>query len=215
MWWLYLDESGDLGFDFVNKKPSNFFTICILATSQKTSNTQFKTAVNRTLKNKLNRKKGKTRVIEELKATSTNLQIKEYAWRHIKDHTFGIYSLTLNKRRVYERLAQNKHRVYNFVARKVIDKLPFEKADGGVQLIVDKSKGKKQIREFNDYIRNQLEGRISPDVSLDFTHADSKNWPGIQWADMFAWGVFQKYERKNLEWYNVFKDKIQLDEQYL
>ena len=31
MWYLYLDESGDLGFDFVNKKPSKFFTIAILA----------------------------------------------------------------------------------------------------------------------------------------------------------------------------------------
>lgn len=30
MWFLYLDESGDLGFDFVNKKPSKFFTIAIL-----------------------------------------------------------------------------------------------------------------------------------------------------------------------------------------
>ncbi len=30
MWYLYLDESGDLGFDFVNKKPSKFFTITIL-----------------------------------------------------------------------------------------------------------------------------------------------------------------------------------------
>lgn len=27
MWLLYLDESGDLGFDFVNKRPSNHFTI--------------------------------------------------------------------------------------------------------------------------------------------------------------------------------------------
>jgi hypothetical protein len=26
-----LDESGDLGFDFVNKKPSKFFTITVLA----------------------------------------------------------------------------------------------------------------------------------------------------------------------------------------
>jgi len=31
MWFLYLDESGDLGFDFVNRKPSKFFTITILA----------------------------------------------------------------------------------------------------------------------------------------------------------------------------------------
>lgn len=31
MLYLYLDESGDLGFDFVNKKPSEHFTVCVLA----------------------------------------------------------------------------------------------------------------------------------------------------------------------------------------
>jgi hypothetical protein len=31
MLYLYLDESGDLGFDFVNKKPSKFFVVTILA----------------------------------------------------------------------------------------------------------------------------------------------------------------------------------------
>ena len=30
MWYLYLDESGDLGFDFVTKRPSNFFTVTVL-----------------------------------------------------------------------------------------------------------------------------------------------------------------------------------------
>lgn len=31
MLYLYLDESGDLGFDFFAKKPSRFFTVTILA----------------------------------------------------------------------------------------------------------------------------------------------------------------------------------------
>ncbi len=30
MLYLYLDESGDLGFDFFTKKPSKFFTITIM-----------------------------------------------------------------------------------------------------------------------------------------------------------------------------------------
>ncbi|MBU1291133.1 DUF3800 domain-containing protein, partial [bacterium] len=30
MYYLYLDESGDLGFDLVNKNSSKFFTVCIL-----------------------------------------------------------------------------------------------------------------------------------------------------------------------------------------
>lgn len=32
--YLYLDESGDLGFDFVNKKPSGFFIITLLGISE-------------------------------------------------------------------------------------------------------------------------------------------------------------------------------------
>ena len=30
MFYIYLDESGDLGFDFEAKKPSKFFTITLL-----------------------------------------------------------------------------------------------------------------------------------------------------------------------------------------
>jgi hypothetical protein len=31
MIFLYLDESGDLGFDFVNKRPSKYFVVTVLA----------------------------------------------------------------------------------------------------------------------------------------------------------------------------------------
>ncbi len=71
MWWLYLDESGDLGFDFVNKKPSEFFTICILATSHRETNSRMKTAVKRTLRRKLNHKA--KRVVTELKGVFFSL----------------------------------------------------------------------------------------------------------------------------------------------
>lgn len=162
MWWLYLDESGDLGFDFVNTKPSRFFTVCILATSHKETDVAFRVAVKRTLRHKLNPPGKRSRMVDELKATATTLAIKQYAWNQIAGCTFGIYCLTLNKRKVFERLANDKDRVYNYVARLVIDRVPFEKADTGVQLVVDKSKGRRQIEDFNSYIERQLKGRIPP-----------------------------------------------------
>jgi hypothetical protein len=76
MWWLYLDESGDLGFDFENKTPSNFFTICILATSSAETNRRFKYAVKKTLKRKVNR--GRHKPVAELHAHSTSLSAKQY-----------------------------------------------------------------------------------------------------------------------------------------
>lgn len=213
MWYLYLDESGDLGFDFVNKKPSRFFTVCILATSQRESFLKIRQAVRKTIRRKLNKPKGNK--IQELKGTNTALAVKCYFYQQIKDVTFGLYSMTLNKRRVYERLTYEKDRVYNFIARKVLDQISFEKASFRVQVVIDKSKSKPEVVEFNNYIFQQLEGRLDPKVSMNIDHLISHQDAVLQATDLFAWGIFQKYERKNEEWYRVFKNKVLFDEIYL
>lgn len=215
MWYLYLDESGDLGFDFVNKKPSKYFTVTILATSSYETNKRFSAAIRKTLARKLNRKKNKKRLVHELKATGTTLEIKKYAYTLIKAEKFGLYSITLNKKRVFEQLTKNKERTYNWVARQVLDQIPFEKADGRVQLIIDKSKSKPEIQEFNQYIQAQLSGKIPPAVPLNIQHRESHETPGLQYADLFCWGFFQKYERHNTEWFIEFKEKVLFDKLYL
>ena len=57
MWHLYLDESGDLGFDFVNKKPSKFFTITILAVSSDERNKALISATKKVIRKKIKSKK--------------------------------------------------------------------------------------------------------------------------------------------------------------
>src|SRR4030042_3861054 len=177
VWFLYLDESGDLGFDFVNKKPSKFFTITILAIRGSENNRMMIKAVKKTLSRKLNRKKS---VDAELKGARAVLEIKKYFFGQIKGLKFAIYSLTLNKKRVYERLTRNKERVYNYISRLVLDKIPFEKAQEPVMLILDKSKRQKQIWDFNQYIFRQLKGRLDPKVPLDIKHKDSQQYFGLQ-----------------------------------
>jgi len=212
MWFLYLDESGDLGFDFVNKKPSKFFTITILAIRGPVNNRLLIKAVKKTLARKLNRKKSST---EELKGTKTVLKIKKYFYTQTKGLKFAIYALTLNKRRVYERLIKDKERVYNYISRLVLDKIPFEKAQEPVMLILDKSKTQKQIWDFNQYVFRQLKGRLDPRVPLDIKHQDSRQYYGLQAVDLFSWGIFRKYEKKDSEWFNIFKEKVAFEEQYL
>ncbi len=73
---LFLDESGDLGFDFVNKKPSKFFTITILVLSSTDANRKLIKAIKKTLSRKLNLK-NKNKV-HELKGSSTTMEIKKY-----------------------------------------------------------------------------------------------------------------------------------------
>lgn len=213
MWWLYLDESGDLGFDFVNKKPSEFFTICILATSSRATNKHFGYAVKKTLKRKVNHRR--KNLVAELHAYDTSFAVKKYLYDQLEGHTFGIYALTLNKRRVFDSLATDKPRVYNYVARLVIDAIPFERADGNVLLTVDKSKGSAQREEFNRYITTQLQGRLDPKVSLDIKHEDSAKSPGIQLVDMFAWAIHRKYEQREQSTLRLFEERIRFEERYL
>ena len=66
MWYLYLDESGDLGFDFVNKRPSKFFTVSILAVSCQDTNRKLLKAAKITLRRKLNPAKHQKRMVQYL-----------------------------------------------------------------------------------------------------------------------------------------------------
>jgi len=216
MWYLYLDESGDLGFDFVNKHPSKFFTVTILATKGQVNNKAIIKAVKKTLARKLNPRGHRQRIVQELKGTSTKLEVKKYFYTLIKNIHFGLYSVTLNKKRVFQHLGEDKAHVYNFIARLVLDQLPLEKAGTRIYLYLDKSKGGAGIEDFNQYIETQLQGRLDPNVPLDLFHKDSREIKPLQAADIFSWGIFRKYEKRDTDWYEVYaKEKIVFETIYL
>ena len=209
MLYLYLDESGDLGFDFFAKKPSKYFTVTVMLVYGMESRKRIAKAVKRTLQNKL-AKKG-----TELKGAKQSIEVKRYFYRHVESVPFELYALTLNKRRVYDYLSQKKDRVYNFIARKVLDVIPFVNASVRVGLVIDRSKSKKEIREFDEYLIRQLNSRIEPRIPLDIDHHLSHEDLPLQAVDLFSWGIFRKYEKDDMEWFDVFKGKIKYDEVYL
>ena len=215
MLYLYLDESGDLGFDFVNKKPSKFFTIYIMAVEGGVGRKRIIKMVERTMRRKLNPKNKRTRMVQELKATSTTLPIKKYFYRNIQAVDFSIYSITLNKKRVFSHLAEDKSRVYNWVARLLLDQINFSTTQSRIHLVIDKSKSKPEIAEFNRYISQQIKGKIDPKIPLVINHLDSCQDACLSAVDLFAWGVFRKYEKRDKEWYEVYSKKVKFDDVYL
>jgi hypothetical protein len=88
MWFLYLDESGDLGFDFSTKHPSRFFTVCILVVQGIEQNRRILAAVKKTIRRKLSR-----RVRPELKGTRTSLGVRTHFYEQIENVPFDIYAL--------------------------------------------------------------------------------------------------------------------------
>ncbi len=210
MWYLYLDESGDLGFDFVNKKPSKFFTITVLAVRNDNQKKLAK-AVKITLRRKFKEKQK----VDELKGAKCPISIKKYFYNQAKDVKFAVYAITLNKIRVYDRLRKDKERVYNYVTRLVLEQIPFHNADNRVEIVIDRSKTKENIAEFNRYIIRQIKSKFDPNVPLNIYHHNSEQDFCLQAVDMFCWGIFRKYENDDCEWMNVYKEKIIYDEQYL
>ena len=211
---IYLDESGDLGFDFSKRKTSRKFVITVLVCDGADAIQGFRKAVRRSLKNKLNSKRNLT---NELKGTNTTHAIKEYFFRQLTSDGWRIYSVILNKNRVYDNLRtkQGKKKLYNFLARFVLEKIDLTKAGSVVNLVVDRSKTSAEIRDFNSYVENQLQGLLPLVVPLFITHELSCNNPGLQAVDLFCWGMFRKYEKNDTKWYKVFQKEISYEGEYL
>ena len=213
MLYLYLDESGDLGFDFVNKKPSAFFTICVLAIKGRDNDRALANVVRAVLRRRhflTNNKDG-----QELKGYTALPEMKQLFYKKTGTINFKLYSVTLNKKRVYQHLAMDKDRTYNYIARLALEHVNFKDAAVRVIMTVDKSKSRKGVIVFNDYVISQIKSFIDPLVPLDIIHVNSQESPGLQAADMFAWGIFRKYEKADMEWFNVFKARVCLDKLYL
>lgn len=214
---IYLDESGDLGFDFTKKKTSKKFVITLLVCYSAAARKEFRKVVRRTLKNKLNRTKNKSRHVAELKGTTTTLEIKRYLFRNIKSNDWAIYALALNKQRVNSDLRSKtgKKKLYNFLSRLLLEKLALSNARRNVELVVDRSKNKAETKDFNQYLTNQLEALLPLNTALYISHLSSIESAELQAADMFSWGIFRKYENNDKLWYDVFKDKIKFKTEYL
>lgn len=211
---IFLDESGDLGFDFNKPKTSRKFVITLLVCENAEAIDGFRRGVRRTLKNKLNNRKNKS---QELKGTNTTQVIKEYFYRHVSPDGWQIYSVILNKSRVYDSLRTKlgKKKLYNFLARFLLEKIDLSKAGNTVNLIMDRCKNKEEIKDFNSYVENQLQGLLPLDIPLFITHELSHNNSGLQAVDLFCWGIFRKHEGEDEEWYRVYRSAIAYEGEYL
>lgn len=215
--YIFLDESGDLGFNFAKPKTSRYFVISLLVCQDKQTQDGFRRAVARTLKNKLNHRKNSLRAVAELKGTGTSFAIKQYFFRQLPANGWKIYSVTLNKPRVGEHLSTQagKKKLYNFLARFILEKVQFSEDVRQVNLVVDRCKNKEEIKDFNQYVVNQLEALLPLNARLNIDHLGSHESAGLQAVDLFCGGIARKDGMGDAEWYAVFQEKVSFTTVYL
>lgn len=211
---IYIDESGDLGFsDKIGSSKYFIITLLYIECEYKL----FKIAVSRTLKNKLNHKKSNSREIYELKGSQTSLKVKEYFFNQLPEDGWKIFSVILNKKRVYQYLTNShgKKKLYNYLAKFLLERIKFSDNIKQVDLYIDKCKNSVEMKDFNQYLQTYLQGNLPISSQLNIMHEKSENNFGIQAVDLFCWGIARKYSHSDCSWYNLFKDKIQFEEVYL
>lgn len=212
MHYLYLDESGDLGFDLNKPGASRYFVITILDIAEASTRKATEKAISRTLQYKLqNRRRG---LMAEIKGAKTTLSLKQYFYRFVQTLPFHLYTAILDKMRLHEQLRKNPHRVYNFAAYQTFKQLPLEAASQQVMLTVDRGKTKLEISRFDEFLTQQFSWRIPPHVPFIINHNFSYDNKLLQAVDLFSWGIYRKYEAEDVEWYNMFRDKIVAEQVY-
>lgn len=193
--YLYLDESGDLGF---SKGSSKFMVISALMVADYRE-------LDRIIKNmRRNKFKKELRNASEIKANKSSSELKKYMINKLNEvpETFGFHTI-LDKDRLYSPyLRQNKDKLYNYIGGILAENIVIDRFD--IEIRIDKSKGKQVLRDdFNKYFVKRLrEG--STIGKLEIYHSGSESFSGLQFADLLAWSVYQKYSRGNNECTDLF-----------
>ena len=207
---IFLDESGDLGFDFSKSGVSRLFSITLLICDDEQTRQQIQKAVRRTLKNKVNHKRKRT-LVQELKGSSTSLEVKRYFLERLPRTGWGILAITLTKENVYDNLRTSvgRKKLYNFLTKELLMHLPENDTSPlSVNLTVDRCKDGEGRKDFNAYIQASLETAFSLETTVHITHEDSCKNPMLQAVDLFCWGVQNSTEAKGKEWYDAFRHRI-------
>lgn len=197
---IYLDESGNLSFDFTKKKTTKYFVITALLCNDSKTSQQINRIIKWTNKYQNNQIKIK---FPEVKGSSSTLKIKQYFYKHIRKlNSWGLYTIIVDKKKwsTKQKATISSDEFYDEILIKLLKVITYK---GPTNITIDLSKNKKGRHNLNTKIFNTF-----PKEQLNIKHDSSHHQSQIQAADLFCWGIAKKYEANNTEWYQIFKDKI-------
>jgi hypothetical protein len=65
------------------------------------------------------------------------------------------------------------------------------------------------------YVANQLEALLPLNIPLNIYHERAHENAGLQAVDLFCWGIYKKCEMEDAEWYDIFREAIKFETEYL
>lgn len=116
----------------------------------------------------------------------------------------------MNKRRVDTHLQTKtgKKKLYNFLTKELLKTLPSTTDIPSVNLVVDRCKDSEDRKDFNAYIKANLETSFPIETNIYITHETSHENAGLQAVDMFCYGIQRKENQKDEQWHDKFSKHI-------
>ena len=204
MAYIFLDESGDLGFDFSKKRTSKFFIITFLFSSKKGPIEKVVSKTHGSLKKKHKKRGGVLHCFQEKPITRQRL-LKQLAKKDC-----SIMTVYLNKKKVYTKLQNEKNVLYNYVTNILLDRIYTKKIiplDKKVVFIASRKETNKFLNEnFRKYLTETIKNNHKVDIDIEIkTPFEEKI---LQAVDFVSWSIFRKQEYGDESYYNIIKDKI-------
>jgi len=204
MTYIFLDESGDLGFNFSKKKTSKVFIITCLFTKDKKLIEKIIKKIHSGLKKKFKRRFGILHSFKEKNSTRKRL-LKE-----LSNKDCYIMTIYLNKMKVYSKLQDEKNVLYNYVTNILLDRIYSKKIiplSDNIELIVSKRETNKYLNDnFKDYLNKQVKNRQGFRINIAIkTPFEEKI---LQAVDFVSWAIYRKYEYNDISYYKIIKRKI-------
>jgi arsenate reductase-like glutaredoxin family protein len=202
--YIFMDESGDLGFDFEKKGTTQYFLITFLFADNKRPIEKCVKRVHVGLRQKYRKKIGVLHAYAEEPITRKRL----LSCLSMKD--LRVMAILLNKRKVYTQLQNEKPVLYNYVTNILLDRV-FSRSilttKNPVRIIASRKDTSRFLNDnFKSYLRSQLAENHNIKLSVTInTPAEQK---ALQAADFVSWAIFRKYEYDDTSYYNIIKKKI-------
>lgn len=119
-------------------------------------------------------------------------------------------TIYLDKSKVYTKLRDEKHVLYNYIVNILLDRIMnrrlISKKDG-VMLVASRRETNRFLNDnFRDYLRRQVKDNHGAEIKIEIkTPAEEKC---LQAVDIASWSIFRKYEYGDDSYYQVLKPII-------
>ena len=208
MAYIFLDESGDLGFKESSSKWF-IFTIILINNHKK---------IEKIIKKVRCSLKKKYKKINELHAYNCQPETKiKFLNLLSKEKDLKILCIVLNKSKIFVDFQNQKNYLYNYTANILLDRLHTKNLiniDEEINLYIDQKDTNKNLKNnFEEYLKNNFIKR-NGDVKINIKIKPSHTEKCLQAVDFISWSIFRKYEMNDYDYYNVIKDNI-IEENFL